>query len=305
MRVDAVLIAGPTASGKSAAAVELAEKANGVVINTDSMQVYREARILTARPDDATMARAPHHLYGHVSVYEPYSVARYQTDARQVMDDVRGQGMVPVFVGGTGLYFGALTEGLAEIPPVPRIIREKMRARRAEIGAEGLFAELAARDPDTASRLRPSDTQRVLRASEVFETTGRPLLEWQRNRGPIPLAGLTLARFVLSPPRAELHRRIAARFEQMLGAGAMEEAARLGDIDPALPAAKILGLRELQLARDGNSTLDAAKSAATAATRQYAKRQVTWFRHRMADWNWIEAQDAEEIVTRMRAELGK
>lgn len=305
MRADAVLIAGPTASGKSAAAVELAERANGALINTDSMQVYREAHILTARPDDAAMARAPHHLYGHASVYEPYSAARYQTDATRVMDEVRRRGMIPVFVGGTGLYFGALTEGLAEIPPVPQSIREKLRARRAEIGPEDFFAEFAARDPDTASRLRPSDTQRVLRAREVFETTGRPLREWQRNRGPIPLAGLTLARFVLSPPRAELHRRIATRFEQMLAAGAMDEAARLRDIDPALPSAKILGLRELQSARDGNSTLEAAKSAATTATRQYAKRQLTWFRHRMADWGWIEALDAEEIVTRMLAETRK
>jgi tRNA dimethylallyltransferase len=303
MRIDAVLIAGPTSSGKSAVAVELAERVNGGLINTDSMQVYREARVLTARPDDATLLRVPHHLYGHVSVREHYSAARYQTDAQRALNDARGQRMIPVFVGGTGLYFGALTEGLAELPPVPHSVREKSRARHAEIGAEAFFAEFAARDPETAARLRPSDTQRVVRASEVFEATGRPLARWQQNRGPVPLAGMTLARFVLSPPRAELHRRIDMRFEQMLSAGAMDEASRLADIDPALPSAKILGLRELQLALHGISALEAAKSAAKTATRQYAKRQLTWFRQRMADWNWIEAQGTEEIVALMLAEI--
>jgi tRNA dimethylallyltransferase len=303
MRADVVLIAGPTASGKSAVAVELAERMSGALVNTDSMQVYREARILTARPDEAALARAPHHLYGHVSVHDPYSAARYQTDAQLAMDDVRSRGMVPVFVGGSGLYFGALTEGLAEIPPVPQSVREKSRGRRAEIGAEAFFAEFAARDPETAVRLHAADAQRVLRASEVFEATGRPLSEWQQIGGTVPLAGMKLARFVLSPPRAELHRRIDLRFEQMFSAGAMDEAAQLTDIDPALPSAKILGLRELQLVRDGNSTLEAAKSAAKTATRQYAKRQLTWFRQRMAEWNWIEAQGTEEIVAQMLAEI--
>ncbi|HEX3664315.1 MAG TPA: tRNA (adenosine(37)-N6)-dimethylallyltransferase MiaA [Rhizomicrobium sp.] len=303
MRIDAVLIAGPTASGKSASALELAERLKGALVNTDSMQVYGEARILTARPGEAALSRAPHQLYGHVSVHEPYSVARYQTDALRVMNDVQNRGMLPVFVGGTGLYFHALTEGLAAIPPVPQAIREKTRARRAEIGAEAFFAEFAARDPGTAARLRASDTQRVSRASEVFEATGRPLLDWQQTRGPVPLAGMRLARFVLSPPRAELHRRIALRFEQMLAAGAIKEAARLTDIDPALPSAKILGLRELLQVRDGVSMLDVAKSAATTATRQYAKRQLTWFRHRMADWDWIETPETDEIVTQMLARI--
>ena len=299
MRADVVLIAGPTASGKSVAALELAERLNGAVINTDSMQVYSEPRILTARPDEAALSRAPHLLYGHVSVHEPYSVARYQTDGARAMEDARGRGLIPIFVGGTGLYFGALIEGLAEIPPVPQSIREKVRTRRAEIGAAAFFAELAVRDPKTAARLRESDTQRVLRASEVLETTGRPLVEWQQNRGPILLRGMTLARFVLSPPRAELHRRIDARFESMVVAGAIEEAASLADVDPALPSAKILGLRDLNLVRDGYFTLDAAKSAAKAATRQYAKRQLTWFRQHMTEWSWIDAEDTEVIVARM------
>ncbi|HTT83002.1 MAG TPA: tRNA (adenosine(37)-N6)-dimethylallyltransferase MiaA [Rhizomicrobium sp.] len=299
MRADAVLIAGPTASGKSAAALALAERLDGAVVNTDSMQVYREARVLTARPDAAALSRAPHYLYGHVSVHESYSAARYQADAIRTLTEARASGRTPIFVGGTGLYFGVLTKGLAEMPPIPEAIRARVRARHRQLGWEAFFAEFAARDPQTAARLRPSDTQRVLRASEVFETTGRPLSQWQRTCGPVPLADLKLARFVLSPPRAELHRRIDLRFETMLAAGAMDEAAQLRDIDPALPSAKILGLRELRLVLDGKSELDAAKSAAKTATRQYAKRQLTWFRHRMADWVWIEAQDSDEIAPRI------
>jgi tRNA dimethylallyltransferase len=299
MHIDGVLIAGPTASGKSAAAAEIAEWLNGALINADSMQVYHETRILTARPGEDAHQHAPHHLYGHVSVYESYSVARYRSDAIHALGEVRKHGTVPIFVGGTGLYFGALTEGLADVPPTPQPVRAKLRARHAEIGPEAFFAEFAARDPQMAARLRPSDTQRVLRASEVIEATGRSLLEWQQDLGAAPLAGLRLARFVLSPPRAEVHRRIDQRFEQMVAAGAIDEAERLADIDPALPAAKILGLRELQRVRDGNLSLEEAKSAAKTATRQYAKRQVTWFRHRMSDWIWIEAEDTNEIVAQM------
>src|ERR1700735_760509 len=161
MHVDAVLIAGPTASGKSAVAVELAERLNGALVNTDSMQVYREPRILTARPDDAALSRVPHHLYGHVSVYEPYSAARFQADAVRATNLAHNHQTIPVFVGGAGLYFGTLTEGLADIPPVPQSVREEVRAHRADIGAEMFFAEFAARDPESALRLRPSDTQRV------------------------------------------------------------------------------------------------------------------------------------------------
>jgi tRNA dimethylallyltransferase len=298
MTADAVLIAGATASGKSAAALALAERIGGALINTDSMQVYREAQILTARPDDAALTRAPHLLYGHVGVHETYSVARYQSDALQALKDVRALGRTPIFVGGTGLYFGALTEGLADMPPVPQAIRAKVRARHAELGAEMFFAEFAARDPETAARLRPSDTQRVLRAAEMLEASGRSISEWQRNRGMAPLAGLSLARFVLSPPRAELHRRIDARFTDMIAMGALEEAERLKSLDRNLPASRLLGLRELWGVLDGTSTLAEATAAAQAATRQYAKRQLTWFRHRMADWTWIEGNEFSEALSR-------
>jgi tRNA dimethylallyltransferase len=295
MTVDAVLIAGPTASGKSSAALALAERIGGALINTDSMQVYREARVLTARPGDAEMARAPHLLYGHVSVHDHYDVARYVLEAAKALDEARQARRVPIFVGGTGMYFGALTDGIPEMPKIPPEIRARARARREEVGAEAFFAELSARDPDTAGKLNAADTQRVLRAAEVIEATGRPLTQWQKGASTGLLEGLKLARFVLSPPRRELHRRIEARFDAMLDAGALEEALRLKDIDPALPSAKILGLRELNAVAAGALSLDEARVAAKTATRQYAKRQITWFRHRMTDWQWVEVVDQTDI----------
>jgi tRNA dimethylallyltransferase len=299
MTVDAVLIAGPTASGKSGLALALAGKIDGTLINTDSMQVYREARILTARPGDAELSRAPHDLFGHVSVHEVYSAARFQSDARAALAEARSQSYVPIFVGGTGLYFSALTEGLAQIPAVPERVRNEVRERRARLGAGAFFAEFEARDPETAATLHPGDAQRVLRAAEVLKASGRPILEWQRKAGDAPLAGMKLARFVLSPARSELHWRINARFEAMIAAGALEEAAGLRGLDPALPAAKILGLRELWSVLDGVMDLATAKTAAKTATRRYAKRQLTWFRHRMADWTWIEGEDADEIFAQV------
>jgi len=294
--VDAILIAGPTASGKSAAALALAEAIGGAVVNADSMQVYAEARILTARPSEEDMARAPHLLYGHVSVREPYSAGRYQTDAARAMSDARQAGCIPIFTGGTGLYFGVLTDGIADMPAVPAAIREAVRTRREAIGAEAFHAELAARDPETTAKLKIGDTQRTLRAYEVFEATGRPLSAWQREMGKSVLDGLKLARFVISPPRDVLRARIDARFDAMLAASAMAEAAVLADLDPALPAAKILGRRELLAVQAGELSLEEAAARAKAATRQYAKRQVTWFRHRMVDWNWLESQDSSNIL---------
>lgn len=299
MSIDAVLIAGPTASGKSGVALAVAQRIRGALINADSMQVYREARILTARPDEEALARAPHFLYGHTSVHEAWSVARYQADAAVALRQVRTAGQLPIFVGGTGLYFSALTEGLADVPQIPERVRREVRARRHAVGAEAFHGELAARDPDSASRLRMSDTQRVLRAAEVIEATGKPLGHWQQNPGAAPLAGLRLARFVISPPRAELYRRIEHRFDLMMEEGAIEEARSLMGIDPALPSAKILGLRPLQAALEGTLTTNEAVASAKTATRQYAKRQLTWFRNRMADWAWIEDAETGEIAAQM------
>jgi tRNA dimethylallyltransferase len=297
MSVDAVLIAGPTASGKSHLALALAERIGGAVVNADSMQVYAEPRILTARPGDSDMTRAPHLLYGHVSVQQPYSVGRYRADAQRALAEARAMGRTPIFVGGTGMYFGALTDGLADMPSVPAAVRAATAARRAELGPERFFAELASRDPQTVARLRAADTQRTLRAYEVFEATGRPLAWWQSQAGKPVLEGLALARFIIAPPRAALHARIEARFDRMIEAGALDEAAALADLDPSLPSAKLLGRRELLAVRAGAMTLDDAKRLAKTATRQYAKRQMTWFRNRMDDWTWFEAADG--IADRM------
>jgi len=297
---DAVLIAGPTASGKSASALALAEAVGGVVVNADSMQVYREIRILSARPSDADMARVPHLLYGHVGASERYSVGRYQTDAIAALAEARAQHRLPIFTGGTGLYFAALTEGLADIPTVPGSVRKETRDKLDALGVSGLHAELAARDPLTSAQLRPTDTQRVLRAYEVFEATGRPLASWQQEAGTPVLAGLRLARFVLEVPRHELRERIEARFRAMLATGACAEAAALSGLDPTLPAAKILGLRELRALDQGLMSEVDVVSAAVTATRQFAKRQMTWFRHRMAEWTWINAGAERNNMSVMR-----
>ena len=296
MKCDAVLIAGPTASGKSAAALALADHIGGVVINADSMQVYREAPILTAQPNADAKARAPHLLYGHVSVREVYSVGRYGEDARNALDQARGMNRIPIFVGGTGLYFTALTDGLAEIPPIPAALRAEARALLARVGARELHKRLASRDPQTAAGLRSSDPQRTLRAYEVFEATGRPLIEWQRDAGAPLLGDLRLARFVLDPPRPLLRSRIAERFEAMLDNGAGDEVTELAGLDPALPAAKLLGLRPLLAHRRGEIGREEAVLLAITATRQFAKRQMTWFRNRMADYVWINP-DISNIIS--------
>ena len=294
MTFDAVLIAGPTASGKSAAALALAERIGGIVVNADSMQVYREAPILTAQPSQDDMARVPHLLYGHVSAREVYSVGRWREDAIVALQKLDGR--VAIFVGGTGMYFSALTDGLADIPPTPPEIREAARALLDDIGVEALHARLTDRDPLTAARLRPSDPQRVLRAYEVFESTGRPLAEWQETPAEPVLKAARLAAFVLDPPRDVRRARIAQRFETMLDAGALDEARALEGLDPGLPAAKLLGLRPLQALARGTLTRGEALDGAITATRQFAKRQMTWFRHRMPHYIWYDPRESNLIT---------
>jgi tRNA dimethylallyltransferase len=288
MEFDAVLIAGPTASGKSAAALELAEVTAGVVINADSMQVYREAPILTAQPTAAERARAPHLLYGHVSARQAYSVGRWRDDAANALAEAAALGRMPIFVGGTGLYFTVLTDGLADIPQTPDEVRDQARALLDDIGVEALHARLMERDPLTASRLHPRDPQRVVRAYEVFESTGRSLADWQNRPAEPVLKGARLACFVLNPPREARRARIAQRFETMLDAGGLEEARVLDGLDPALPASKLLGLRPLQALARGTLTRTEALDGAITATRQFSKRQMTWFRHRMPHYIWID-----------------
>ena len=279
--------------------MELAEQIGGVVIDADSMQVYREAPILTAQPSEADKARVPHLLYGNISARKVYSVGRWREDAALAIAQARAMKRVPIFVGGTGMYFMALTEGLADIPPTPPEIRDAARALLDDIGVEALHARLTDRDPVTASRLRPSDPQRVLRAFEVFEATGRPLAEWQGAPTAPLLKNAKLASFVLDPPRPELRARIAARFEAMLDEGGLDEARALAGLDPALPAAKLLGLRPLQALAAGTLTRAEALDGAITATRQFAKRQMTWFRNRMPHYIWFDPL-VSNIITQYR-----
>ena len=286
-RPDAILITGPTASGKSQRAIALAEAHGGVVINADSMQVYRELRVLSARPSAEDEAAAPHRLYGHVGAATRYSVGHWLADAAATLAEARGTGRLPVFVGGTGLYFKALTEGLVSIPPIPPEIRARVLAEAEGEPAATLHARLAACDPETAATTRPSDRARILRGLEVIAATGRPLAAWRQGPGTPPLlaAGRTM-RIVLDPPRPLLHQRIAERADAMVAAGAIGEALALGalGLSPDLPAMKAIGIRQFLDHAAGKLTLVEAIAALKTETRRYAKRQVTWFRNQMADW---------------------
>ncbi|HEY4985331.1 MAG TPA: tRNA (adenosine(37)-N6)-dimethylallyltransferase MiaA, partial [Bradyrhizobium sp.] len=237
-------------------------------------------------------------LYGHVAAEDAYSTGRYQSDAGHALHEVRAAGRVPIFVGGTGLYFTALTQGLSEMPTIPAGVREMVRERRDRIGAEAFHSELAARDPIMAEELPPGDTQRMLRAMEVLDATGRSLAFWQANAGKPVLEGLSLARFVIDVPRTLLRARIDARFRAMVAEGAMEEALALESLDPALPAAKIIGRRELLALHDGAITKEEAIEKAVIATSQYAKRQDTWFRNQLSDWVRLDGQ-SHKIVAEM------
>lgn len=289
----ALVIAGPTGGGKSRLALALAEAHRGTVINADSMQVYRELRILTARPGDADLARAPHRLYGVLSAGEACSAARWRALALAAIEEARADGRVPILVGGTGLYLKALFEGLSEIPPVPAAVREAARARHRALGGGAFHAELAQRDPESARRLRPGDTQRLVRAWEVVEATGRALPAWQRD-GRRDDGAVGARTILLMPPRDVLYAACDARFHAMIAAGALDEVRALLalGLDPALPAMKSLGVRELARHLAGTSTLEEAVSQAQQATRNYAKRQMTWFRHQFAADAVLERADS-------------
>jgi tRNA dimethylallyltransferase len=291
-----ILLAGPTASGKSGLALRLAEHLDGVVINADSMQVYRELRILTARPRPEDEARAPHALYGFVSGAESYSAGRYALDVARAIDDAQRAGRRPIIVGGTGLYLKALVEGLSPIPAVPADVRAHWRAVASDKGAVHLHGELAARDKDMAQRLAPGDTQRIVRALEVLDATGVSLLEWQRMPREPVLAFAETVPLVVTIDRAELGRRIDARFEAMLDEGALEEVLQLRamHLDPALPIMTALGVRPLLRHVAGELTRAAAVAAGQAETRQYAKRQLTWMRSNMIAWKSIDAQEMQK-----------
>mgnify|MGYP000882931737 CR=1 FL=1 len=281
----ALLIMGPTASGKSALALALAGALNGEIINADSMQVYRDFRILTARPSAAEEAQAPHHLYGHVDAAALYSVGRWLTDACAAIDAARGRGRTPILVGGTGLYFKALTQGLADIPAADPETRAALRDRARKEGAPALHAELAARDSITAARLQPNDAPRILRALEVLETSGESISALHANTTPA-LARDAWTGLALTPPREALYAAIDARFETMLSAGALDEARAFAAraLDPALPAMKAHGAPALIAHLRGEISLAEAAAIAQRDTRRYAKRQFTWIAGQMPDW---------------------
>lgn len=284
-----ILIAGPTASGKSAAALALAEWLGGTVINADSMQVYRELAVLTARPSPKDEALIPHRLYGTVPAGEAYSVGRWLKEAARAIEAARAEGRVPILAGGTGLYFKALLEGLAPVPDIPPEIRTAWRERAETLGADGLHRELASRDPAMAARLRPNDPQRLVRALEVIDATGISLAEWQGGETSPVLAADAVQKLVVAPERDALYAAIDARFDAMIAAGALEEVRALValDLDPGLPVMRAHGVRELAAYLRGACSLEEAIAKAKTETRRYAKRQMTWLRRFMQDWDWF------------------
>jgi tRNA dimethylallyltransferase len=296
-RPSAILMAGPTASGKSALALRLAQQLGGLVVNADSMQVYRDLRIITARPTPAEEASVPHRLYGHVDAAENYSVGRWLVDAQAVLAEAEREAWMPIFVGGTGLYFKALTQGLTAIPPIPAEIRAACRERLAALGPAALHDELARRDPASAERIRAGDGVRIVRALEVLAATGRSIADWHRD-GMQPLVVGTAIKVFLNVAREALYRRIDRRFDAMLAAGALDEVRALDarGLDPLLPAMKAHGVPWLRRHLAGEMSLAAAAEQAKKDTRHYAKRQATWFRHQLPDWTWMAPHEAERMV---------
>ncbi|PWV99146.1 tRNA dimethylallyltransferase [Hoeflea marina] len=291
LRIDgceAILIAGPTASGKSKLALELAASRNGEIINADSMQVYDVLQVLTARPSEAEMGGVAHHLYGHVPPGAEYSTGAWLAQAERSVADVRARGRLPILVGGTGLYFRAITGGLSDMPTIPPGVRAAWRARLEDDGVEALHAELSRRDPAMGARLKVADRQRILRALEVIDATGKSILAFQGRGAPAVIVPERAERIVILPDRAVLNARIGERFSRMVAGGALEEVRRLMalGLTASSPAMKAIGVSQLREVIEGRWTQAQAIEKATIATRQYAKRQMTWFRNQLDD-GWI------------------
>jgi len=295
--VRAILIAGPTASGKSRLALALAEWFGGVVINADSMQVYRELCLLTARPTAQEEARAPHALYGFVSGAEAYSAGRYAADAARAIAEARAGGCLPIVVGGTGLYFRALLHGLSPVPAIAPEVRAHWRRRAQQVPATELHAILARRDPAMAIRLMPTDPQRIVRALEVLESTGRSLAQWQQAPGEPVLAEAETVRLLVLPDRRTHAGAIDARFDAMLAAGALEEVRGLLalGLSEELPIMRALGVAPLTAWIAGKLERSEAVARAKADTRQFGKRQLTWWRRNMITWKQISTQDLKNM----------
>ena len=294
----ALLIAGPTASGKSALAVRLAHAHGGVIINTDSMQVYRDLRVLTARPTQVDEAELPHRLYGTVDAAVNFSAGAWVAEAAKVLAEVRAENRLPIFVGGSGLYFKALTRGLSDVPPISAEVRDDVRARLAHLGPEALHAQLGLRDPASAERLHRNDRTRIARALEVVEATGRSLTDWHRAAPPPLLPPDSFTALFLTPERDVLYARIDTRFDVMLGAGALDEVSALAarNLDPLLPAMKAHGVPALIRHLAGELSLEEAAVIGRADTRHYAKRQFTWFRHQLPEFEWMTLEAAGPLL---------
>jgi tRNA dimethylallyltransferase len=286
------LIAGPTASGKSALAMALAEERGAIIVNADSMQVYTELRVLTARPTAVDEARITHRLYGHRSARESYSVADWAEDVAPLLAQTRAGGPPLVIAGGTGLYFRALLEGLSPVPDIPDEIRQHWRAEGRRLPPEALHAQLARRDPEMAARLRPSDPQRIIRALEVVEATGRSLWEWQQIAGSPLIREEEAEKIYVSPPRAQIYARVNGRLEQMIEEGALDEVRAIMAMDlPAdRPALRAHGVPPFSAHLRGELSFSAAMDRAQTDTRNYVKRQLTWSRRNMMSWRHLTAQ---------------
>lgn len=289
------LIAGPTASGKSALALRLAEATGGEIVNADSMQLYAGLQVLTAGPGPEDLARAPHHLFGSVDPADGWSVGRWLRAATAVLAEIAGRGRVAIVAGGTGLYFRALTQGLAEAPEIPADVRRAAEGEYAALGEPAFRARLAQADPAAAARISPGDRQRLVRAWEVFAATGLSLTDHQaRSEGALPPGSWQAV--ALEPPRDALYARCDARLAAMLEAGALDEVRALSArrLDPRLPAMKAVGVREFAAHLAGETTLAAALAAAQQETRRYAKRQMTWMRGQMADWPRVSGLESDD-----------
>lgn len=297
-QMDAILIAGPTASGKSALALDLADRIGGVIVNADSMQVYSALHLLTARPSQADTDQVEHRLYGHRPADQAYSTGEWMREAAEVIADVQNRGQVPIIVGGTGLYFEALLGGLATMPDIPEPVRTARRAELQTNGPAAMHGELARKDPETAARLSPNDGQRIARALEVLDATGKSISVLQAARGEPVLEAANTRRILLMPERDVLTGRIDRRFKQMVAGGALDEVRGLLDLhlDPSMPAMKAIGVPELAAHLNGNLDLENAIDQGAAATRRYAKRQMTWFRNRFSeDWHRISSPTLSNV----------
>ncbi|WP_341909591.1 tRNA (adenosine(37)-N6)-dimethylallyltransferase MiaA [Ferrovibrio terrae] len=301
-----IVLAGPTASGKSALGIAVAERVGGTIINADSMQVYRDLRVLTARPTDVEMAQVPHRLYGVLDGATHGTAAVWVGLARQAIAETIAEGRVPILLGGTGMYLRSLFEGLAEIPVIPDDIRAAARARLDAEGPAALHAALAAGDPVTAAQLKAGDSQRLVRAWEVLQATGRGLAAWQADTPAEPPLANPVFRLLLQPPRTALYERIDRRFEGMLAAGALDEARAVlarHDIPADAPMRKAHGLPELIQYLKGEIGLDEAIRIGQLNTRHYAKRQTTWFRHQFAADLVVEKDLSQQENFNLEAEI--